>query len=119
MPVVAIGVMRLDDWRQGLKFKAQAERSLREARRTEGCLHADATQIDDLYYSLSMWRDEASIAAFMRAPGHAQAMRSLARYGASLGFLKYEAEICPDWDDAKERWSAHLREPSATAPKSL
>ena len=109
-PIVAIGVMRLDDWRQGRRFQAHAARALETAKQAEGCLFADAIQHGELYYSLSHWRDEAAMQAYVSDEGHARAMRGLVRYGASLGFLKYEAAQTPDWEEALARWRASERE---------
>ena len=109
-PIVAIGVMRLDDWRQGRRFQAHAALALETAKQAEGCLFADAIQHGELYYSLSHWRDEAAMQAYVADDGHTRAMRGLLRYGTSLGFLKYEADEAPGWDEALTRFRTSQRE---------
>ena len=84
MPIVAIGVMRLDVRSQVVHFQSHTAKALEEARTAPGCLHADASQDGKLFYSLSVWADEASLQSFVTMKSHAYAMRRLPRYGTSL-----------------------------------
>lgn len=107
MAVVAIGAMRLDVRSQVFHFQKHTADALDEARIAPGCLHADASQDGKLMFSLSVWRDEASMQAFVTMPAHARAMRRLPRYGTSLGFLAYPSEVIPTWEQAIAAWKIH------------
>ena len=86
-------------------FQSHTAKALEEARTAPGCLHADASQDGKLFYSLSVWADEASLQSFVTMKSHAYAMLRLPRYGTSLGFLKYTSDEIPNWDEAFAMWN--------------
>jgi quinol monooxygenase YgiN len=58
------------------------------------------------YWTLSVWRDEAALRAFMRTPPHAQLMSSLKPLMGSTKFVQWSisgADPRPSFADALER----------------
>ncbi|MGH7054055.1 MAG: antibiotic biosynthesis monooxygenase [Stellaceae bacterium] len=68
------------------------------------------------FWTLSAWRDEESLDAYVRTPPHAQTMTALtARMGATR-FIRWTlagSQLPPGWDEALRRW----REDRAPAPE--
>ncbi len=65
-----------------------------------------AEPIRKRYATLSVWRDEAALAAFAAAPPHDQLMRDLAPAMGATRFVRWTitgADGVPSWDDALQR----------------
>jgi quinol monooxygenase YgiN len=58
------------------------------------------------YWTLSAWRDEQALAAFIRQPPHVEAMRELRKVLSGFTTIRWKApggQLPPDWDDALAR----------------
>jgi heme-degrading monooxygenase HmoA len=61
------------------------------------------------YWTLSAWRDEEAVRAFIRQPPHVDAMRELRKVLAGFTTIRWSVrggELPPDWDDALARGAA-------------
>lgn len=59
------------------------------------------------FWTLSAWRDEESLDAFVRTPPHARTMTALAARMGATRFIRWTlagAQLPPGWDDALRRW---------------
>lgn len=59
------------------------------------------------FWTLSAWRDEASLLDFVHAEPHARTMSELAPRMGATRFLRWTlagSELPPNWDDALRRW---------------
>ena len=109
MPYVSITGLQLKSLWQYPRFFWHAAPSLRQARRAEGNLLAEARTIDGTHHTLTVWESKASMRAYIQAEPHRSAMRafpSLAR-GKTYGF---EADSVPSWHEARDLWIKHGRD---------
>lgn len=90
-------------------FWLHAFRSMAQARAAEGCLSAEARSIEGVHHTVTFWRDEAAMRAFLGAGAHGRAMRAFRALGggATLG---YAADSAPDWAEARARWLREAKE---------
>ncbi len=58
------------------------------------------------FWTLSAWRDEESLTAYVRSPGHAAAMRRFGRGMTDATSARWTAEGRPTWAEARERLAA-------------
>jgi heme-degrading monooxygenase HmoA len=84
-------------------------RAARQARTAPGNLRVMLRPVNDIYHTLTVWTDEASMRAYVRSDAHRRAMMNFRDLGGgrTLGFV---ADADPDWDTAYARWQYEARE---------
>lgn len=108
MPVVSVTRLRLRSWRYFPAFAPKALRSARQASAAEGfldgCVLADRRLA---FWTVTLWRDEASLRAYMASGAHRATMPDLARWCDEAAVARWtsEAEAVPPWAEV----DAHLR----------
>ncbi len=55
------------------------------------------------HYTMSSWNNAADMQAFARSGAHLEAMKKSAVLARELRTLTYEAEVMPDWKEAKQK----------------
>lgn len=109
---VSITGLRLKRWRDGLRFAWRAFLSMRQAKRAQGNLQAEAKTIDGVHHTLTVWESEAHMRRFLYRGAHRQAIRAFPAIatGKTFGF---ETEQVPGWDAVPALWHEHGREYTA------
>lgn len=89
-------------------FAFHAVRSMRQAQQAPGNLSAEARTVNGIHHTLTVWRDEKTMRAYLVAGAHLAAMkafRSIAT-GKTFGFIASEP---PDWRDVPHIWETKGR----------
>lgn len=89
-----------------LPFIWHAVRSQMQAKRADGCLAMDLRRTSGaVYWTKTVWRDNAAMRAFMLSGAHRQAMPKLAGWcdEASLTHWQQDGDILPTWAEAEDR----------------
>ncbi len=91
------------------RFYWYAIPSIRQARAAEGNLHTAVKTVNGVHHTLTAWRDEQAMRAFLQSGAHGRAMRSFDDFaeGKTFGF---EAVAIPSWDEALTLWRAMGRD---------
>jgi len=118
---VSITRLRLRSWRFFPAFALAAFRADRQARRSAGNVATDLLRDRyGAYWTRTLWRDEASMRAYMLAGAHRQVMPKLLDWcdEASVVHWEQEASALPDWEEAHRRLvlqgrRSKVRHPSA------
>ncbi len=84
-------------------------RSFRQARQAPGNLLTAARRVDDVYHTMTVWSDIASMRAFFASGAHRAAMKNFRNLGTGRVF-GYVCDDIPDWDSLYELWKLHSRE---------
>ena len=84
-------------------FYLHATLSFRQARRAAGNLRSEARSIHGVHHTLTVWKSEAAMRAFLGTGAHARALKAFARMatGATFGF---ETDRVPSWDEIPRLW---------------
>jgi quinol monooxygenase YgiN len=99
LPHVSITGLRLNSRWHAPRFWWHALRSMAQARRTPGCLMADARSVGGVQHTLSVWQDRAALGAFMTSAAHRAAMQDFRRIATGRTY-GYESDSAPDWSEA-------------------
>jgi quinol monooxygenase YgiN len=80
----------------------------RQLRHSKGLLGyaLRADLISHRFWTLSAWKDEASLQAFVRAEPHASTMRELSRYTKDPAFANWTTQSplpLPSWQEVEDR----------------
>jgi hypothetical protein len=121
MPVAAVTRLRLRALRFVPLLAWSAVRSLRQARRSDGCLAADVrTQGARVFWTCTLWRDPKAMHEFMIGGAHRPAMRRLPFWCDEAAVVNWEQDsvALPNWSDAEARLRdegrvSRVRQPSA------
>ena len=70
MVYAAIGGMQLKRWTGYFKIIMPTLRVLRQAKQTDGCVHADTFKSGDAYFAVSVWDSKEDMQAFARGGLH-------------------------------------------------
>ena len=103
MAFVSITGLKLNSFIHSPRFWWLAIRSMRQAMRAAGNISASAQTINGIHHTLTVWKDEASMRAYLVQGAHLQAVkafRSIAT-GKTIGF---EADIPPAWSEVHQIW---------------
>jgi len=105
---VSITGLRLSRRRHAVRFWWHAVQAMRQAHSADGNLFADTRTINGVHHTLSAWRDQAAMQAYLVAGAHRRAMRAYPSIGtgATVGFL---SDRIPDWDDVHNIWQRQGR----------
>ena len=114
MPLLSITRLRVRAWRFPPGFLWYALRSARQAQRSPGYL-GGKTYNDSrrTFWTATLWQEEASLRAFLRAEPHRSAMRRLAHWcdEASVAHWPTDAATLPDLPQV-HRWMIERGRPS-------
>jgi heme-degrading monooxygenase HmoA len=84
-------------------------RSLAQARRAPGNLQLAMNRVGGYYHTLTIWRDETSMRAFLTSGAHRSAMKNFRTIGSGKTY-GYVSEAHPGWDAAYDLWQRFARE---------
>ncbi len=103
MPVVSVTRLRVRAWRYLPGFALRTFRIAFQAKRAEGNLGVRLlADRRNTFWTSTLWRDEASMRAFMLTPPHGPAMRKLLNWcdEASLVHWSQPGDALPTWTEA-------------------
>ena len=106
MPFVSVTRLRLRSYRYLSQFAWAAFSSGIQIKRSPGNLQAAYLRESPLtFWTLTIWKDEASMRAFMMSGAHRKAMPKLLNWcdEAALGHWIQAAATLPDWKEAHRR----------------
>lgn len=97
----------------GPVFWRHAIASMSQAQRADGCLSADARNVNGVHHTLSIWVSRDKMLTYLRAGAHLKAMQSFHKFatGKVLGF---ETNTPPAWPEVHDLWVARGRDVSGT-----
>jgi hypothetical protein len=104
MPLASITRLRVRSIRYLPEFLLRALASVRQARRSPGCLNADVRrEVKLIFWTRTLWRDEASMRAFMTAGAHRVVMPKILNWcdEASVTHWQQDGDSAPDWATAE------------------
>ncbi len=120
MPLASITRLRVRSIRYVPEFLWRALWSVRQARRSDGCLFADVRrEVKFTFWTRTLWRDEAAMRAFMTHGAHRTVMPKILDWcdEASLTHWQQEGDTPPDWPTAESKMrnegrTSRVRNPS-------
>ena len=104
--------LHLRSWRYLPAFIWRSLRSERQARRTEGNLHADLRRDrHGAFWTLTLWSDEGAMRRFMTSGAHRRAMPHLLDWcdEAALVHWDHDSREVPSWSEAERRLKSEGR----------
>lgn len=104
--VVSVTRLRMRRWRDVPAFLRASLRLRRDLAAAPGAvtLGLAAEPFARTFWTLSAWRDEESLKAYVGSPGHAAAMRRFRRLMADADSARWTTDGGrPSWDEARER----------------
>lgn len=119
MPFVSVTRLRLRSARYLPAFFFYAIRSQIQAKRADGSLSVQVLNDANLaFWTLTVWRDEAAMRAYMISGAHKAAMPKLLNWcdEASNGHWTQESATPPSWSDAHKRMIADGRRSKVNNP---
>jgi len=101
--VASVTRLRLARWRDVPRLLVTALRLRRTFPLGEGgvAVGLAAEPLERTFWTLTLWRDEAALLAYMRSPEHAAAMRSFRTALADTASARWRARARPTWSDAR------------------
>jgi quinol monooxygenase YgiN len=120
MPLASITRLRVRSIRYLPEFLLRALASVRQARRSAGCLSADVRrEVGLTFWTRTLWQDEPSMRAFMTSGAHRAVMPKILDWcdEASVAHWQQDSEHPPDWPTANARMrtqgrTSRVRNPS-------
>jgi uncharacterized protein DUF3291 len=120
MPLASITRLRVRSIRYMPEFLFRALASVRQARRSDGCLGADIRrEVQLIFWTRTLWQDEQSMRAFMTTGAHRVVMPKILDWcdEASLAHWQQDSDDLPDWSSALIRMridgrTSRVRNPS-------
>jgi heme-degrading monooxygenase HmoA len=119
MPLVSVTRLRLRSWRYLPEFFWRSWRTVSQARSAPGYLgHALLRDEKLAFWTCTLWRDEASMRAFVTWGAHRSAMPRLMDWcdEASVAHWEQEFAALPSWTDAHRRLQAEGRRSKVKHP---
>ncbi len=112
MPLASITRLRVRSIRYLPEFLLRALASVRQARHSPGCLHADVRrEVKFIFWTRTLWRDEGAMRAFMTSGAHRTVMPKILDWcdEASVTHWQHDSEHPPDWPTAEIRMRSEGR----------
>ena len=109
MPIVSVTRLHLRSLRFFPGFLWYTRRSIRQAKSTPGNLGVRVRKTRGLaFWTLSIWRDNQAIRAFVPASPHKEAMQKLPHWCDEAAFADWEQDTAdwPSWETAAEKLAA-------------
>ena len=106
--VASVTRLRLARWRDVPRLLVIALRLRRAFRLGEGGLAVGlaAQPLRRTFWTLTLWRDEAALLAYVRPPAHAAALRSFRNALADTTSARWRTRRRPTWSEARQLVSA-------------
>lgn len=103
--VASVTRLRLARWRDVPRLLVTALRLRRTFPLGEGAVAVGlaAEPLGRTFWTLTLWRDDAALLAYMRSPEHAAAMRSFRTALADTASARWRTRFRPTWSDARQR----------------
>lgn len=121
MPLIAIGAVKLKHWIWAPEFFWRTTLSLRHARMSGDCTHAEVFRCQQYYLSLTGWANGAAMKRFAQSSHHARAMKGASRIAVPLHFRHVQREHVPSHAEAFDLWHEGLHDgelPLVNHPRS-
>ena len=120
MPLASITRLRVRSIRYMPEFLFRALASVRQARRSDGCLGADIRrEVQLIFWTRTLWQDEQSMRTFIMTGAHRVVMPKILDWcdEASLAHWQQNSDNLPDWSTAMTRMktdgrTSRVRNPS-------
>jgi quinol monooxygenase YgiN len=120
MSLASITRLRVRSVRYLPEFLLRALTSVRQARRSPGCLSADVRrEVKLIFWTRTVWQDEAAMRAFMTTGAHRAVMPKILEWcdEAAVAHWQQDGERPPDWPTAEARMrtegrTSRVRHPS-------
>ena len=100
---VSITGLRVRNWWQELRFWRHAVASMRQAKRSEGNLFAEARTINGIRHTLTVWETETAMRRFLYRGPHREAIKAFPSLATGKTF-GYVTDAPPDWDQVHQMW---------------
>ena len=108
MIIVVTGLTLKSPWHWP-RFAWHAFRSFGQARKSNGCLSTATRKVDDVYHTITAWRDGPAMKGFAKSGAHLEAEKIFTQIATGRVAI-YQAEAVPDWEEALEIWKRDARE---------
>jgi len=121
MPFVSVTRLRLRSLRYLPAFFLYTVPAFLQVKRAQGNLAVDALNDANLtFWTKSVWKDDASMRAYMLAGAHRRAMPKLAGWcdEAAVAHWTQESAALPDWKEAHRRLIAEGRKSKVKHPSA-
>lgn len=112
MALISITRLRLRSVRFLPMFLLYSFRSNQQAKHASGNLASTVrAQGNNVFWTMTVWKDEASMRSFMRSGAHRKAMPKLQQWCAEASVINWEAEdaTLPTWAEAETAMITHGR----------
>jgi hypothetical protein len=106
MPLVSITRLRLRSWSYLPGFMTAAFQSISQARRAKGNLAVDTLrEAGNVFWTRSLWTDEAAMRSFMESGAHRAAMPKLLEWCDEASVVHWMQDFAepPTWEEAHRR----------------
>lgn len=106
---ISITGLTVKSWLQSPTFWWHAIRSMRQARQADGNLSAESRTINGVHHTVSAWRDEAAMKAYLTTGAHLSALKVFKKIakGKTLGF---QSDVIPNWSNVHDLWRTQGRD---------
>lgn len=106
MPLVSITRFRIRSIRFLPSFFLHTRRAIAQIRKADGFM--GGALLNDrrwAFWTMTVWRDEHAMTAYMGSGAHREAMPMLAKWGDEASFVHWsqDGEVRPDWPEAVRR----------------
>ena len=90
-------------------FYKHAVPSVMQAKSSPGNVFTDTRMRNGIQHTLTVWKDKASMLAFLRSGAHAQAMKVTKQISdmSETKVYGYESDTMPTWEEALAQWEEH------------
>jgi heme-degrading monooxygenase HmoA len=108
MNIVSVTRLRLRSIRFLPAFLYRALRAAIQVRRADGCLAFTAGRRGEAFWTITVWRNEAALQAFVLSGAHRIAMRYLVKWCDESSTARFEwgSALAPDWTEAVRRMAS-------------
>lgn len=105
---VSITGLKLKKWWHIFRFFRHTIPAANQARKATGNLSTQLTKINGVYHTLTVWRSEADMRAFLYVGAHNNAIRAFPKIatGRTFGF---ETTDIPTLSEVHQLWLKHAR----------
>ena len=107
-PYISITGLRIKSGFAKMRFWWLTIPAMMQAKKATGNISADARSVDGTHHTLSVWRDQQSMLAYLRSGAHLKAMRNYKSLGSGSVY-GFHADEAPSWEKALQLWREHGR----------
>lgn len=100
----AIGGMQLKHWTGYFRIILPTLKVLKEAKRTEGCVHAETFKAGDVYFAVSVWETREQMQSFARSGLHGRLVLTALDEMALFYNYSTDLEAIPDRNESEALW---------------